>query len=62
MSQAEVSPLIELSGITKTYGEGQAAFQALRGIDLRIGAGDFVAVMGSSSSTATSGRCYADTA
>ena len=27
-------PLIELAGITKTYGDGQAAFQALRGVDL----------------------------
>ncbi len=44
------SPLIELRAITKTYGEGQAAFQALRGIDLRINAGDFVAVMGPSGS------------
>jgi hypothetical protein len=26
--------LIRLSGITKTYGSGQAAFQALKGIDL----------------------------
>jgi putative ABC transport system ATP-binding protein len=42
--------LIRLSGITKTYGGGQAAFQALKGIDLAIGAGDFVAVMGPSGS------------
>lgn len=41
---------IRLSGITKTYGHGQAAFQALKGIDLAIGAGDFVAIMGSSGS------------
>ncbi|PWB57557.1 MAG: macrolide ABC transporter ATP-binding protein, partial [Nitrosomonadales bacterium] len=39
-------PLIELSAITKTYGQGQAAFQALRGIDLAIGEGEFVAIMG----------------
>jgi len=43
-------PLIRLSGITKTYGEGQAAFQALKGIDLSIDAGDFVAIMGPSGS------------
>ena len=42
--------LIRLSGITKTYGSGQAAFQALKGIDLAIGAGEFVAVMGPSGS------------
>jgi putative ABC transport system ATP-binding protein len=41
---------IRLSGITKTYGEGQAAFQALKGIDLDIEAGDFVAIMGPSGS------------
>jgi putative ABC transport system ATP-binding protein len=39
-----------MSGITKTYGRGQAAFQALKGIDLAIGAGDFVAIMGPSGS------------
>jgi putative ABC transport system ATP-binding protein len=42
--------LIRLSGITKTYGEGQAAFQALAGIDLAIEAGEFVAIMGPSGS------------
>lgn len=43
-------PLIRLSGITKTYGRGQAALQALKGIDLDIEAGDFVAIMGPSGS------------
>lgn len=44
------TPLIRLSGLTKTYGSGQAAFQALKGIDLTIEGGDFVAIMGPSGS------------
>jgi len=43
-------PIIRLSGITKTYGEGQAAFQALKGIDLEVKQGEFIAVMGPSGS------------
>ena len=42
--------LIELRGVTKVYGTGEAAMQALRGIDLRLNEGDFVAVMGPSGS------------
>ena len=42
--------LIELHGLTKTYGKGDAEFKALNGIDLRINTGDFVAVMGPSGS------------
>ena len=43
-------PLIQLEGITKTFGMGAAAFQALKGVDLSIERGDFVAVMGPSGS------------
>ncbi|MEN6575001.1 MAG: ABC transporter ATP-binding protein [Phycisphaerales bacterium] len=49
-TQADNTSLIELQGVTKVYGEGQAAMQALAGIDLRIGQGDFVAIMGHSGS------------
>jgi putative ABC transport system ATP-binding protein len=43
-------PLIRLRGITKVYGEGATALQALKGVNLDIEAGDFVAIMGPSGS------------
>ena len=45
-----IRALIHLCGITRVYGQGQAALHALRGVDLDIAAGDFVAVMGPSGS------------
>ena len=42
--------LISLTGITKTYATGNVDFPALRGIDLEIAEGEFVAVMGPSGS------------
>ncbi len=44
------APLIELRGLTKTYGTGDAAFNALCGVDLTIQSGEFLAVMGPSGS------------
>jgi putative ABC transport system ATP-binding protein len=43
-------PLIQLKRVTKVYGEGATALQALKGVDLTIQAGDFVAIMGPSGS------------
>jgi len=49
-TQPDARVLIELQGVTKVYGRGEAAMRALRGVDLRIAAGEFVAVMGPSGS------------
>ena len=43
-------PLLEFHHLTKVYGHGHAAVHALRGIDLAVPQGDFVALMGPSGS------------
>jgi len=44
------APLAEFRAVEKTYGQGATAVHALRGIDLCVEAGEFVALMGPSGS------------
>jgi putative ABC transport system ATP-binding protein len=46
----QAPPVIELRGVTKLYRNGTLSVAALRGVDLTVGAGDYVAVMGPSGS------------
>jgi putative ABC transport system ATP-binding protein len=47
---AEPAPIIELTGVRKTYSTGAVEVEALRGVDLVVPEGDFVAIMGPSGS------------
>jgi putative ABC transport system ATP-binding protein len=45
-----MTPVLDIRRVTKTYGDGDTAVHALRGISLTVGRGDYVAIMGSSGS------------
>jgi len=42
--------VLETRALTKTYGEGELRVEALRGVDLRVGQGELLAIMGPSGS------------
>ncbi|MGW4484068.1 ABC transporter ATP-binding protein [Amycolatopsis sp. NPDC004368] len=45
-----MKPVIAVSGLRKTYGAGETAVHALRGVDLLVRPGEYVAIMGASGS------------
>ncbi|WP_131787991.1 ABC transporter ATP-binding protein [Protofrankia symbiont of Coriaria ruscifolia] len=49
-SPASRPPVIELDGVRKTYRTGAFEVEALRGVNLRISAGEYIAIMGPSGS------------
>jgi putative ABC transport system ATP-binding protein len=45
-----MTPMILMEGITKTYQLGEITVPVLKGIDLAIAAGEYIAIMGASGS------------
>jgi len=49
-SDQDTTPVVELDGVTREFGDGHSRVDALRGIDFRVAPGEFVAVRGRSGS------------
>jgi putative ABC transport system ATP-binding protein len=50
VTRPAIHPVIQVEGLTKVYGHGEAEVHALAGVNLRVEAGEYVAVMGPSGS------------
>ena len=47
------TPIVQMSNVKKTYRQGKIDVQALRGLDLTVNKGDFLAICGPSGSGKT---------
>src|SRR2546429_3000770 len=48
--EVEASPLLRTRGVAKVYRSDGVAVEAVRGVDIEVGIGEFVAIMGPSGS------------
>jgi putative ABC transport system ATP-binding protein len=49
-TQTQAAPVFEAQALSKTYGEGETAVHALRGVDLAVRRGEFIVLLGASGS------------